>query len=342
LVLVVANRQIVFANKAAEKLMRASRGLWCNHGCINASDFMTARNLQSLMSDDSRLKDEAAPGVSIILRDKDGQASLIVHVMPLSPPSNGLLPGNERPVGGLFIVDCQRNTVDRVNVFAEYFDLTSAEARVLAQLISGEGLTVAARHLDIARSTARTHLARILEKTGTHRQAELVRLFFETTIPCEGYASATGKRRVPLGGPFGPKSRNGRFCALASFTRLEWMTAFHPILLKKSAWRPRLFVIPFVMAVLRGATVMMGRQEGDQVSLLANVTMPAAIFCDWLPNFDRRLIQRPRETFGCDAFTPNPGETCVLIITKALSGARHADLVLVCRSITVARQSQPQ
>ncbi len=195
LVLVAANRQIVFAINAAEKLMRASRGLCCNHGCINASDFKTARNFQSLMSDDSRPKDEAAQGGSIILRDKDGHASLIVHVMPLSPPSNVLLPGNERPVAGLFIFDCQRNTVDRVNVFAEYFDLTSAEARVLAQLISGEGLTVAARHLDIARSTARTHLARILEKTSTHRQAELVRLFFETTIPCEGYASAMGKRR---------------------------------------------------------------------------------------------------------------------------------------------------
>ena len=199
LVLVAANRQIVFANSAAEKLMRASRGLCWHHGCINASDFKTARELQSMMSDDSR--HEAARGGSIILRDKDGQESLVVHVMPLSLPSNVLLPGNKRPVAGLFIVDCQRNTVDRVNVFAEYFDLTSAEARVLAQLISGEGLTVAARHLDIARSTARTHLASILEKTGTHRQAELVRLFFETTIPCEGYASATGKRRMPLGGP---------------------------------------------------------------------------------------------------------------------------------------------
>ena len=70
----------------------------------------------------------------------------------------------QRPVAGLFIVDCQRNTVDRVNVFAEYFDLTSAEARVLAQLISGKGLTVAARHLDIARSTARTHFCKHIGK----------------------------------------------------------------------------------------------------------------------------------------------------------------------------------
>ena len=56
LVLVAANRQIVFANSAAEKLMRASRGLCWHHGCINASDFKTARELQSMMSDDYSMR----------------------------------------------------------------------------------------------------------------------------------------------------------------------------------------------------------------------------------------------------------------------------------------------
>jgi hypothetical protein len=46
-----------------------------------------------------------------------------------------------------------------------------------------------------------------------------------------------------------------------------------------------------------------------------------------LPNFDRRLIQRPRESFGCEAFTPNPRETCVLIGTNRL-GIRPSNLAL--------------
>ncbi len=199
LVLVAANRQIVFANHAAEKLMRASRGLCRDHGCFNAVELRAARKLHALVLAVSRSLDVKALGRSVLLRDKDGRASLVIHVMPLSPPSEDVLSDNERPVAGLFIVDCQRNAMDRVNVFADLFALTSAEARVLAQLVSGEGLTVAARRINIARSTARTHLARILEKTGTHRQAELVRLFFETTIPCDGYASDQDKLRVPVG-----------------------------------------------------------------------------------------------------------------------------------------------
>jgi DNA-binding CsgD family transcriptional regulator len=198
LVLVTANRHIVCANETADNLMRANSGLRCEHGCVSASNFRIARKLQSLMSTASRPMDEAAPGGSLMVRNEDGLPSLVVHVVPLSPPSTVLLPDNEHPVAGLIIVDCRRGPADRVNVFSDLFDLTSAEARVLAQLISGEGLTIAAKRLNIARSTARTHLTRILEKTGTHRQAELVRVFFETTIPWEGYRSTTAKRRAPL------------------------------------------------------------------------------------------------------------------------------------------------
>ena len=185
-VLVTANRQIVWANNSAEKLMRANSGLCCEHGFISAPDFKAARKLRSLISATSRPADETLPGGSIILRDEDGLAALVVHAVPFPSPSTVLMPDDERPVAGLFIVDCQRGTADRVDVFADLFGLTLAEARVLAELVSGEGLTIAAKRLNIARSTARAHLTRILEKTSTHRQAELVRLFFETTIPWNG------------------------------------------------------------------------------------------------------------------------------------------------------------
>jgi hypothetical protein len=70
-------------------------------------------------------------------------------VVPLSAPFTVLLPDNEGPVCGLFIVDCQRGTAARLHVFADLFNLTSAQVRVLAQVISGEGLTMAARRLNM-------------------------------------------------------------------------------------------------------------------------------------------------------------------------------------------------
>ena len=118
----------------------------------------------------------------MVLRDEDGVATLVIHVVPLSRRSAEFSYGST-PFAGLLIFDCKRGISDRVKVFSELFALTSAETRVLSQLLSGGGVTHAASQLNIAQSTAQTHLKRILEKTGTHRQAELVRVFYEITIP---------------------------------------------------------------------------------------------------------------------------------------------------------------
>jgi DNA-binding CsgD family transcriptional regulator len=188
LILVTANQRIVWANKSAGNLMRKSSELRCKDGRISASDFKIAHRLRSLISATSQLLNEEASRGSILLRNEDGLASLVVHVVPLASLLT-VLPHSERPVAGLILADCQSGSDARTGVFVDLFDLTSGEARVLAQLVSGKGLPIVARRLDISRSTARTHLERILQKTGTHRQAELVRVFFETTIPLEGYRS---------------------------------------------------------------------------------------------------------------------------------------------------------
>jgi DNA-binding CsgD family transcriptional regulator len=67
--------------------------------------------------------------------------------------------------------------------FAFQFGLTPAETRVLAEIIAGKGLFAAAARLKISEATACTHAKRILAKTGTNRQTELIRRFLETALP---------------------------------------------------------------------------------------------------------------------------------------------------------------
>jgi DNA-binding CsgD family transcriptional regulator len=54
------------------------------------------------------------------------------------------------------------------------FDLTSTEAALAVEILGGDGRKAAARRCGISDATAKTHLKNIFEKTGTHRQAELV------------------------------------------------------------------------------------------------------------------------------------------------------------------------
>jgi DNA-binding CsgD family transcriptional regulator len=56
------------------------------------------------------------------------------------------------------------------------FDLTPAEAKIAALLAEGQSIITITDELSISESTAKTHLRRIFEKTGTSRQAELVSL----------------------------------------------------------------------------------------------------------------------------------------------------------------------
>lgn len=56
------------------------------------------------------------------------------------------------------------------------FQLTAAEARVCAALVSGENIYGLATRLNISPQTARTHVKHIFEKTYTTRQSELMKL----------------------------------------------------------------------------------------------------------------------------------------------------------------------
>ncbi|HLW26409.1 MAG TPA: helix-turn-helix transcriptional regulator, partial [Kiloniellales bacterium] len=59
------------------------------------------------------------------------------------------------------------------------FGLTAAEAELALEIMRGDGREAAAARLGITVATVRTHLLHIFEKTGVHRQAELVRLLLD-------------------------------------------------------------------------------------------------------------------------------------------------------------------
>ena len=77
----------------------------------------------------------------------------------------------------------------------QLYGLTPAESRVADLLLEGLEVRDAAERLCITLETARFHLKRVLAKTGTHRQTELMRLML--SLP--GYWASGGTvSREPL------------------------------------------------------------------------------------------------------------------------------------------------
>ena len=80
----------------------------------------------------------------------------------------------------MFVIDPEMQRERPIDLFAAAYSLTPRERAVLSVIVEGDGLPRAAETLDIAVTTARTYLQQIFQKTRTVKQAELVRLFFDT------------------------------------------------------------------------------------------------------------------------------------------------------------------
>ena len=186
-ILATSEGQIIYANDVAETLIHLRRGLCSQRGRILATDVKINQRLQLLISAACLPIKETLSSGSIILPDKDGDELFAIHVAPVAQKTSGRVVFQERFIAGLFIADRNQDAAERVHIFGQMFGLTPAETRVLTGLISGKGLASAARRLKITELTARTHLKHIMAKTDTHRQVELMRLFFEMTIPSEGW-----------------------------------------------------------------------------------------------------------------------------------------------------------
>jgi DNA-binding CsgD family transcriptional regulator len=85
--------------------------------------------------------------------------------------------GQQERLAAVVIKDphVQLRTAGSGRELAGLYGLTRAEERLLHLILDGLGLFEAAERLGVSRNTARTHMKRIYAKTGTRRQAELMR-----------------------------------------------------------------------------------------------------------------------------------------------------------------------
>lgn len=100
-----------------------------------------------------------------------------------------LLPVADRPVTGRFtpvlrayVHTDHRPASDSLENLIEMYHLTRSEARLALALGEGHTLAEAAAKLGVTVQTARTYSKRVFQKTGTRRQAELVRTLLTSTL----------------------------------------------------------------------------------------------------------------------------------------------------------------
>jgi len=102
--------------------------------------------------------------------------SYVANVLPLTSGTRRSAGAKYSAVAAVFVEEAGRPGQLPYDMIADHFRLTPAELRVLFGIVEIGGVPDVASALGISQPTVRTHLQHVFEKTGTKRQAELVKL----------------------------------------------------------------------------------------------------------------------------------------------------------------------
>ncbi|ACB95614.1 helix-turn-helix transcriptional regulator [Beijerinckia indica] len=172
--------RIVYANEVAEELLRQQQGLAFIRGELVAEATTLTSRLAAMVRacvDPRALTDPLTTMLELPRRGSD--QPIRVHVLPLQEKTAAMVAHRARPVAALFLVNPQHDLSTRMQSFADAYSLTSIEIAILGELIHSESLTLVAAKLGVSASTLRTHMGRLMAKTGTRNRLELLRSFFE-------------------------------------------------------------------------------------------------------------------------------------------------------------------
>ena len=177
--LVDAASRVLFANKEAERLTGIGGGLRLVAGILQARSTSDTAKLQTLVAGCGRQGDEAGAGGSLSLPRGANRSAITLLVVPLRTEAPAFFVVR-RPVAIIFATDPDRHPAPPIAQIRQRYGLTRAEAAFALEILKGDGIQASADRLGVSRSTARTHLSRVFQKTDTRRQAELVRLLTRT------------------------------------------------------------------------------------------------------------------------------------------------------------------
>jgi len=174
--LVAAGGEVLKMNRLATAMVKRAQGLRLEGAGLAVPSSHENTQLLELIAGAAvagRRASRAARGGALVIRRHGHRHSLHVSVQPVPDICRRLMGA---ACALVVASDPAASPRSRASVLRNYYALTPAEARMADLLLEGLGLRQAALRMGITVETARFQLKRVLAKTGTHRQAELMRL----------------------------------------------------------------------------------------------------------------------------------------------------------------------
>jgi DNA-binding CsgD family transcriptional regulator len=154
--------RIILSNRRAEAILQAGDAIRLSNGILTSIFPEQNRHLQAALTEAvaAGAGMGISPGTSLLLDRKSRESSLRITVTPFISP----LPGSSAQLAALVFVS---DSASRPQ---------PTEARIADRLLEGMDIRELGSQLGLTVETARFHVKRILSKTGTRRQTELMRM----------------------------------------------------------------------------------------------------------------------------------------------------------------------
>jgi len=163
---------IIRATSVVHELVNTDDGLRILGGRMRARDRNSDSALSAMVSRAIASSNPMAGAIKIARRD--GRLPYILTAFPLLRAHRALAPLDAAAL--IRIIDPNSPFVNSSSIYREAFDFSPRENELALLLLRGHSVESAAATLAIGMPTARVHLRRLLNKTGTGRQIDLVRL----------------------------------------------------------------------------------------------------------------------------------------------------------------------
>jgi len=170
--LVANDLRIIHANAAGREFLRTNDVMRSIGGLLVARDPQMRRRLRDLCAATDAADDGKGHGLP--LTTEDG-ACYVAHVLSLTASARrrAVAAG---AAAAVFVREAALDTLSTPEVIGRTYNLTPTELRVLLGIVDIGGIPEVATALGVSNTTVRTHVGRLFEKTGTSRQADLVKI----------------------------------------------------------------------------------------------------------------------------------------------------------------------
>lgn len=176
MILVDAAGRVTHVNAAGQAMLSDRDMIELVSGRLFATNRSVNRSLYDMLeATDGGDAAVGTKGVAVSMATRTGQQH-IAHVLPLTSGARKKAGIEYSACAAIFIRKVELEPPSAPKIMAQLYGLTPSELRVLLAVFENGGIEDIANVLGVSVPTVKTHLRRLFDKTGTRRQADLVKL----------------------------------------------------------------------------------------------------------------------------------------------------------------------